>query len=325
MRAMVIRRRGGPEVLEAAEVPTPEPGPGQVRVRIRAASVNPIDTYLRAGSLPAPLGFPAVLGGDASGEVDAVGPGVTRWRVGDAVFGLLDYLRGRGTYAEHALFDEGWLAPRPAGLTDAEAASLPMVALTMWQVLRDWCGLAPGQRLLLHGGAGGIGSVGIPLARHLGLEVWTTCSAANAEACRALGATPIDYAAPTPFAGLPPMDAVVDAVGGYWLPTRGLVAKGGTFATLTTLADTAEQSMAGFAVHLARYAGARIAEPFGGLRVRWGSVKPNGEQLATIAGLVAEGALRPRVAEILPLAEVAEAHRRLEGRRVRGKLVLAVG
>ncbi|HEU4412792.1 MAG TPA: NADP-dependent oxidoreductase, partial [Polyangiaceae bacterium] len=260
------------------------------------------------------------------GTVEAVGPAVTRFAPGQRVFGMLDYVRRPGCYAELALFRDDELAPAPPALGDAALASLPLVSLTAWLALVEAGRLGRGGRVLVHGGAGGIGSVAVPIAKARGArEVVVTASAASAAACLARGADRVlDRADPAAFRApdLGRFDVILDAVGGYYPRTVGLLAPGGTFVTITSLADDDAYTFGNFVRHLGRVVWTRLAGAFGGPRVRSVGVRPNAGHLRAIADLIERGALPPPAVEALPLSAAAEAHRRIETRRTRGKLVL---
>lgn len=193
MKALAIRRYKAP--MEMMELPRPEPGPGDVLVRVRAASVNPVDYKIRDGVVKLLLSysFPLILGNDLAGDVEVVGPGVTRFKVGDAIYARLDKDR-IGAFAEYALVRETAAAWKPARLDYVQAASLPLVGLTAWQALVDVAELQAGQKVLIHAGSGGVGSFAIQLAKHLGARVATTASAKNHALVKSLGAdVAIDY------------------------------------------------------------------------------------------------------------------------------------
>ncbi|MCB9568815.1 MAG: NADP-dependent oxidoreductase [Myxococcales bacterium] len=326
MRAVVVPRRGPPEVMKLIE-DHPDPvirRPDEVLVRVRATSVNPIDTYVRGGVLPMPLRRDHILGGDACGTVEAVGAGVRRFAVGDRVFGLRDYIKGQGCYAELALFREDELAAAPAGLSDEELASIPLVGLTAYQALVDLAGLQAGERVLIHGGSGGVGSFAIQLARALGADVSATASPANAELCRELGAAEVlDYKTHE-YRRLQGLDVVFDTIGAYYLESMPLLRRGGRYVSTTVMGNDERVSLVNMLRHGMRMIGSALRAPFGGTRAGAVRVKPNGAELEKIAELLANGAIRPLVAVTLPLAEAAAAHRQSESKRTRGKIVLAI-
>lgn len=331
MRAAVIRRYGPPDVLRVEEVPPPPPpGPRDLLVRVRAASVNPVDCKIRGGGQRAliRLKLPAILGLDVSGVVEAVGPEVTRFAPGDAVFASPTHRRP-GTYAEYLLIDEREAAPKPARLSHVEAASVPLVALTAWNCLVDGIGLAPGERILVHGGTGGVGSVAVQLARHLGAEVTATCSTRNVERVRVLGAqNVVDYTREAFDAAPDAFDAVVDGLGGE-VQRRSLRAlrRGGRLSTLVTGLPEASKRFGPYlavlvvaAGMLRRSLGARLR----GRRVHHALRRSDGALLERLGALYDAGTLRPVVDRAMPLEAVAEAHRYVETGHARGKVVLTL-
>jgi alcohol dehydrogenase len=196
MKAAFIRRYGGNKVVELGELPAPQAGPGELLVAVHAASVNPVDFKIRDGMLKMiiPFGFPLILGNDLSGVVKAVGAGVTHFKPGDAVFARMDKRR-IGAFAEFAVVAEADAAAKPANLSHIEAAAVPLAGLTAWQALFEIGGLKAGQKVLIHGGSGGVGSVRHPARpHHAGATVATTVGARNADLARRLGADiVIDY------------------------------------------------------------------------------------------------------------------------------------
>jgi alcohol dehydrogenase len=193
MKALAIHRYKAR--MEMMELPQPEPGPGDLLVRVRAASVNPLDYKIRDGDVKVLLSysFPLVLGTDLAGDVEAVGPGVTKFKVADAIYSRLDQDR-IGAFAEYALVRESAAAKKPSRLDYVQAASLPLVGLTAWQALIDLAQLQAGQKVLIHAGSGGVGTIAIQLAKHLGAQVATTASAKNHALVKSLGAdVAIDY------------------------------------------------------------------------------------------------------------------------------------
>jgi NADPH:quinone reductase-like Zn-dependent oxidoreductase len=195
MKAMVIRRYGGPDVLEPGEIDSPRPGRGDVLVRVRGSSVNPVDCAIRSGMLKwiVRLRFPAVLGVDVAGEVVERGEGATRFVIGNRVFAYTGLQRGGG-YGEFAAVPEGYVAHVPSSLTWAEAGTVPGVGATAFEAFTVHAPLRPGMRVFINGGAGGVGTYAIQIARALGAEVTVTCSGAKAALVRELGAQHVvDY------------------------------------------------------------------------------------------------------------------------------------
>ncbi len=190
MRAAYVEQTGPPEAIQVGDLPRPEPGPNEVLVKVRAAALNPIDLYVRAGTVPMPLSFPFVLGSDLAGTVEAVGPGASRFRVGDRVWGSNQGLLWRqGVSAEYAAVEEDWLYPTPESVSDVDAAAKSLVGITAHLGLFDRGRLAEGETVYVAGGSGGVGSMVVQMAKAAGARVATTAgSAEGLDLCRSLGA-----------------------------------------------------------------------------------------------------------------------------------------
>ncbi|MCC8249231.1 NADP-dependent oxidoreductase [Saccharothrix luteola] len=300
MKAVVLNRFGGPETLRLEEVERPEPGPGQVRLRVRAVGVNPYDAKIRSGAMEAVFStpLPTILGLEVAGVVDAVGSDVTAWSVGDEVLGWSD----TGAYAEHALATT--VARKPVGLSWEHAVTLP-VALETTDRVFGLLGVKPGETLLVHGAAGGVGTVAVQLGVLAGLRVIGTAGPANQEHVAALGATPTTYGEGLVqrVRALAPegVDAVFDVAGKGALPAS-IELRGGT-DRIVTIAD-----------------GQAAAEL--GVVFTQGPPRRSAERLAEVAALAAEGRLVTTVGRAFPLADAAEAHRAAAEGHGRGKLVL---
>lgn len=333
MRAVRIHRYGGPEVLSLDDVPEPGPlGPRDVLVRVRASSVNPIDTKIRAGGQRGAvrLRLPWILGFDVAGEVLAVGGGVTRFRPGDAVIASPTHKRP-GCWAEQVVIEESALAPKPARWSFAEAATLPLVGLTAWRCFVDVARLQPGQRVLVQAGAGGVGTVAIQLAKHLGAWVATTASAANGELVRSLGADlVIDHRAERFEEKVEGLDVVLESVGGEVLERSVRVLRRG--GMLTSITSGLPESTKRWGPNLGLLAtGLRLGSL--AVRARLGRgvrVVPvvracDGAALTELSRLADTGVLRPVVETVLPLERIADAHRAIETGRTRGKIGIEVG
>lgn len=309
MRAIGQDVLGGPEVLRIVETERPEPGPSEVLVRVHAAGVNPTDLWHREtggllGERPVPLGW------DVSGTVEAVGLGVTVYRPGDAVYGMPRLPRPAGAYAEFLTAPARHLALRPAGLSHTEAAALPVAALTAWQSLVDTAGVGPGQRVLVHAAAGGVGHLAVQIAKARGAHVTGTASGPKRAFVKDLGADEVvDYRETDFTEAVKDVDVVLDAVGGEYGPRSLEVLRPG--GMLVSIASPAE-------AYLADAARQR------GLRAGFTIVEPDNGGLREIAALVESGRLRVHVDAVLPLAEAGRAHELLAGGTVRGKVVLAV-
>jgi NADPH:quinone reductase-like Zn-dependent oxidoreductase len=229
MKAFVVERYGDADTVRAGDVPDPQVGDDDVLVRIRAASVNPLDLKTRDGDLKAilPYRVPFVLGNDLAGEVVAVGASVTRFAVGDEVYARPDKNR-IGTFAELIAIHQDDVAAKPTTLTMEKAASIPLVGLTSWQALVERANLQPGQKVLIHAGSGGVGTIAIQLAKHLGASVATTTSTANIDLVRGLGAdVVVDYKKQAFETILHDHDVVLDTLGGETLDKSLQVLKPG--------------------------------------------------------------------------------------------------
>jgi NADPH:quinone reductase-like Zn-dependent oxidoreductase len=305
VKAAFIEQFGGPDVIKYGDLPDPVAAPGQVVVDVVAASVNGADWRVRAG-LYAETKFPLVLGRDFSGTVAALGAGVDDLEVGDAVFGVLEAGR-EGAYAEKVAITAAIVAKKPAALSHTDAAALALTGITALISIETTLRLQRGETILIQGGAGGVASVAIQIAKHIGARVITTTSAANIDYVRGLGADQvIDYTAQDFTRVVSGCDAVFDTVGG----------------------DVAQKS---FAVLRPGGRGAFIAsgmqapkperDDVTALRPAVGRARA---PLERIAELVAIGAARPPEIKLFPLSQAAEAHRVSEGRHFRGKLILQV-
>jgi NADPH:quinone reductase-like Zn-dependent oxidoreductase len=307
MKAIRIHAFGGEDALQLEELPLPAPGDGEMLVRIHAASVNPVDAKIRAGSYPAVKEdqLPYTLGRDLSGTIEKLGPGTKGFRRGDAVFAYIAI--ERGAYAEFAIVKPGEAAARPSSLDHVAAAALPLAGITAWQGLFDHGKLRTGQRVLIHGGAGGVGHLAVQFAKAHGAWVATTVSAKDVDFARELGADlVIDYKAERFENKVQDLDLVFDLIAGETQERSWkLLKKGGIL--VSTLQRPSEEKARQFGVQGTRYTAA-----------------PHGGQLAEIARLVDEGKVQPHVEKTFALAEAREAQHFLENEHVRGKLVLEV-
>lgn len=330
MKAFVLETYGEP--LRAIEMPEPVPAPHEVLVRMVASGVNHADERTRLGEFKAVfrLDLPKVMGGELSGEVIAIGEDVTGFGLGDRVYGYTGVV-GMGTWAEVVAVDAAALAPAPSSIPLADAAALPVVALTAWQALVTLGRIQPGQTVLVHGGAGGVGSAVIQLAKHLGATVATTVSADSADIVSALGADiVIDYRSEDFVARLAdtPVDIVIDTQGGT-ITTRSLqvLRRGGLVVGISGTPDPhlADQAGAGRVVKFVLTALSfrlwRQARRLG-VRYRFLLIQPDGEALATLAGLVDDGVLHPVVDRVLPFDDTLAALNQLLTGRTRGKVLV---
>ena len=331
MKAVVAKRYGGPEVLAIIERPAPEVGPTDVLITVRAASLNPLDFKVRDGKtkLVLPLKPPVALGCDVAGVVAAVGPQVTKLEVGDEVFARLEKLR-MGGLAEQVAAGEHVVARKPANASFEEAASIPLAALTSLQALRECAQATSGQRVLIHAGAGGVGSLAIQIAKILGLHVTTTTSTKNIELVRLLGADEvIDYTVEAVDAKPHDFDVVFDTLGAASeLASIRATKRGGVVVGIGGLPDAAfaKEWLPGFtrpALWLMTGKRRRAAAK-AGVRFVYLFMRPDGEQLAELAGWIDAGKLKPLIHKTYPFAEVAEAFAELERGRARGKIVVSI-
>lgn len=332
MRAALIDRYGGNDLVKVREIAVPMLGPMDLLVRVHAASVNPLDVKTRDGQLKMLLKyrFPLVLGNDLSGVVSDVGARVTRFKKGDAVYARLDKDR-IGAFAEFAVVREGAAALKPTNLTPEEAASLPLVALTAWQALVEIGQVRPNQRVLIQAGSGGVGSVAIQLAHHLGATVFTTVGQRNVELVKRLGAdVAIDYRNARFEDVAKDCDVVLDSAGGDTLvrcfecvKAGGVVVSIGNtpsaaFARswglnpiiVLVISIMARRAMAAARRHNARY--------------EYLFMRADGEQLREITKLVESGVIKPLVDKVFPLEHARDALAYTESGRATGKVVIKV-
>ena len=323
MRAVVITTPGGPEVLSLEEVPDPVPGEGEVLVEVTAAGVNPADVMQRQGFYPPPPGASPYPGLECSGRITGVGPGVSGWREGDSVCALM----AGGGYAELAAVPAGQLLPIPDGVSLADAAALPEVACTVNASVFGQARLAPGEVLLVHGGAGGIGSMAIQLAKARGAIVATTAGTPEKmERCRELGADlAISYrdddfvAAVKDFTDGRGVDVILDIIGAPYLEKNvDALATNGRLLQISTRGGVQAE------VNLGTLMRKRISIFASTLRAR-----PVAEKSVVVADvrdqvwpLVAAGQVRPVIERTLPLAEAAQAHRLIDDGSHVGKILL---
>ncbi len=307
MKAIRIERFGGLEVLELQDLPIPEPRAGEILVRNRATSVNPVDYKIRAGKYPAVTAdmLPYVLGRDCAGFVETVGPGVKAFSPGEAVFGMPGI--ERGGYAEYVILRESEAARMPRNLSFSAGGAVPSAGLTAWQGLFRHGGLKAGQRVLIHGGSGGVGHFAMQFAKAKGAYVVTTVSSAHVAFAQRLSAEQvIDYKKQRFEEVAKDIDVVFDLVAGETQERSWAVLKKGGVLVSTL----AQPSPAQAAAHQAR-----------GLRY---TAQESGADLAEIAALIDAGKVKPAVAKTFPLREAAAAQRLLEQGHAEGKIVLTI-
>ena len=315
MKAIQIKDYGDASALMVAELPTPAPAAGQVRIDVRAASVNPFDVKVRNGWLRGffPLPMPYTLGTDFAGVVSATGDGVTTLAVGDRVFGMLTPMQG-GTYAQQIVIDERLARRAPAGLSDVDAAALPLVGVTALIAVAELARVERGQRVLVHGAGGGVGGAAVMLAKDRGATVIATCGTDKCELVRSLGAdVVIDYTSGDFCASAGIVDVVIDTIGGDTnLRSYQALKRGGT---MVVVLRNDQQEMSN-RERLSQQHEVAVKEVAYDLRP---------DLLDTVRELAERGALKANVQTVLPLAQAAEAHRMIESGHTRGKIVLKIG
>ncbi|WP_098247587.1 NADP-dependent oxidoreductase [Streptomyces formicae] len=309
MRVITQQTLGGPEVLTVVEAPEPRALPTEVLVRVKAIGLNPLEARLRAGEFPLIGQPPFTLGWDISGVVEQA-PGTWRFRPGDEVFGMPLFPRAANAYAEVVSAPALHLARKPPSLSHVDAAALPIVGLTAWQGLVDLGGVTAGDRVLVHGGGGGVGHVAIQIAKALGAYVITTASGSKRAFVEGLGADEVlDYTRVDFADAVRDVDVVLDTIGGDTVErSLDVLRPGGHVVTAVAeenvaLADTYEAS---------------------GMRFSGIAVDPDPVALRGLVALVEQGRLRVHVQETFPFERVADAHRLLDAGHLRGKLVLTV-
>jgi NADPH:quinone reductase-like Zn-dependent oxidoreductase len=327
MKAVVLEEFGSAPVLRSVGRPTP--GPGEVVVRVAASGVNPLDIKIAAGAAAhARVRPPVVLGMDLAGVVTELGEGVERFQIGDEVYGMTGGVGGSpGSLAEYSAVDADLLAAKPARLSMAEAAALPLAAITAWEGLVDRAGVRPGQRVLVQGGAGGVGHVAVQLARARGATVFATGTGDSLQVIKDLGAEPIDYRATSvadyvaTATGNEGFDVIFDTVGGAALDDSFAAARTYTGHVVSIL---------GWGIHSLAplsFRGATYSGVFTLLPILTGNGRAHhGEILRSVAGLADDGAITP-ILDLRPydLASVANAHHAVASGSARGKVVVRIG
>lgn len=308
MKAVRIRSFGGPEVLELADVEKPVPHDDEVLIRVRAASINPVDYKIRSGSYPAVKQdqLPKILGRDVAGEVERCGRAVRDFKAGDTVYAMLD--SGPGGYAEYVAVRADLVAPKPAQCGYRDAAAVPLAGLTAWQGLFDHGRLRAGQRVLIHGGGGGVGHLAVQFAKAKGATVAATVGPHDVEFVRSLGADPVvDYTRERFEDQVHDVDLVLDLVSGETQERSWAILKDGG----TMISSLTQPSEAKAREHHAR------AERF--------MAHPDRDELMEIGRLIDEGRVRPHISAVFELKDAREAQVQLEQRQAQGKVVLQMG
>jgi NADPH:quinone reductase-like Zn-dependent oxidoreductase len=309
MKALTQDLLGGPEVLKVVETDVPEPGIGQVLIKVRAAVLNPADWYHRAREVFKLLDLPFTLGWDVSGVVEKVGVAVSLYKPGDEVFGLLPYPEGKGAHAEYVTGPTRAFVRKPANLTHQEAAAIPLAGLTAWQALVDTAGVQPGQRVLIHAAAGGVGHFAVQIAKALGAYVIGTASVANHGMVLGLGADEmIDYHTTDFESAVSDVDVVLETIGGEnAVRSMRTLRPGGLLMSIKRNPPEIVNSARDL-----------------GLRYEFLRVEYDHAGMDELRKLAEEGKLRPVIARTFPLAEAAKAHALGEADHVAGKLVFVM-
>lgn len=316
MRAVRYHGYGGPDALRVEEVSVPPIGPSEVLVRTAWAGVNPVDWKTRSGrGMAGLLGDPRSAGGhgvgwDVAGTVAAIGSGVTRLEVGDRVAGLVRFPAQAAAYAEYVSAPTRHLVRVPETVGLDHAAGLPLAGLTAWQMLVDTAGVAPGDRVMVIGAAGGVGHLAVQVARHLGAQVVAVTSTTKLEIVRDLGADVVIDRHTQPLTAAGPVDIVIDAVGGDYLTTAREVLQPNGLLLTAPSGPTEAQFVAAEAV---------------GVRLRWMLVEPDRADTESLMRLYEDGHLRCLIAERRPLEQAGELHRIGEQGRTIGKLLVEIG
>jgi NADPH:quinone reductase-like Zn-dependent oxidoreductase len=308
MKAWRVNGFGSPDAMTLEEIARPMPGAGEILVKVNAAGVGPWDGWIRSGHSVLPQPLPLTLGSDLSGTVAAIGDGVTDFAVGEAVYGVTN-ARFTGAYADFAVASAGMIAGKPDSLTDAEAASVPVIAVTAWQALFEQARVGQGQTVLIHGAVGNVGTYAVQFARQSGARVIATAGTGDIEIVRSLGAdVVVDYKTQRFEDAVHDVDVVIDLVGGETQERSFAVLKqGGLLVSAVSKPDQA------------------LAERYG-VRALFFLVEVTTMHLTRIAEMIDAGELTVNVGKVLPFADARIAHEMLEGARPhpRGKIVLSV-
>lgn len=326
MRAMIIRKPGDYNVFEAAEMPEPTAGKGQVRIQVKATSINPLELKIREGAVAAGPDYPAILNADVGGIVDQVGEGVNHFKIGDVVIGCAGGLKGnQGALADLMVADERLITHAPTNLSLEEASVLPLVFMTAWTALVERCNIQPGEKVLIHGGTGGVGHVAIQLAKARGAQVYTTVSSdEKAAIAESLGADEVinykqesvdDYKQRlTEGKGFP---VVFDTVGGKSLDDSFAAASvNGRVVSINTRSSHDLSLLHGKSLTL--------HVVFRALPLLMGiGIEAERSRLAALTQLVEAGQLKPLIAEkTFGIHQVADAHAYLDSGQAKGKILL---
>jgi NADPH:quinone reductase-like Zn-dependent oxidoreductase len=313
MEAIILETAGGIENLKLADIPKPTVQNKEVLIKVKAISINPVDIKTRMGkSLYDELKKdpPIILGWDVSGEVAEVGPGVTQFKTGDEVFGMVNFPGHGKAYAEYVVSPASQLAVKPAGISHADAAAATLAALTAWQALVTHANVKKGQKVLIHAAAGGVGHYAIQIAKHLGAYVIGTSSAANKDFVIGLGADEhIDYKAQRLEDIVKDVDFVLDSMGESTVDASvAITKKGGTVILLPSgVSDEKLKELNSGGVNCYRIL-----------------VKSNGDDMKQLAELLEKGIVKSHVSRVFPFEKMTEAHLQIESGRTIGKIIVTI-
>ncbi|MGU3360472.1 zinc-dependent alcohol dehydrogenase family protein [Methylobacterium sp. M6A4_1b] len=316
MKAMVLTRFGGPDSFALRNLPDPRPGPRQVRVAVHATSINPLDCQIRRGDYVEEVELPAIIGQDVSGVVDQIGSAVTEFSVGDEVYYTSKIFGGPGSYAEYHVADVDIVARKPVNISHAQAASVGLVGVTVWEGLVERARLQVTETILIHGGAGGVGAIAVQVAKAVGARVLATARGSDAALVEGLGASAVidfereDYVdAVNRLTGGRGVDVVLDTLGRDTLARSPRILR--EDGRVVTLVDTATPQ--------------NLIDAWGrNATYHFVFSRQNRSKLDALTRLIDQGLVVPQVGSEFPLGEVARAHARSEEGRMRGKIVLRV-
>lgn len=330
MKAFVINRYGKKEMGHIADVPEPKLGEEDILIQVHAASINPLDLKIRSGEfkLILPYELPLILGNDAAGTVVRTGSHVSRFKVGDEVYARPNKDR-IGTFAEYIAINQSDAAIKPSNLSMQQAAAIPLAALTAWQALVDVAKVKPGQRIFIQAGSGGVGSVAIQIAKHLGAFVATTTSTSNVEWVKALGAdVVIDYKTQDITAELSDYDVVLNSLGNQELiQSLKILKRGGILVSISGPPTPAFADEIGLnwivkqVIKLISYGIRKKAEQRG-INYVFLFMRANGNQLSKITQLIEQGSIRPVIDRIFSFSAIADALAYAELGNAKGKTII---
>ena len=330
MKAFVINRYGKKEMGHIADVPEPKLGAEDILIQVHAASINPLDLKIRSGEfkLILPYELPLILGNDAAGTVVRTGSHVSRFKVGDEVYARPNKDR-IGTFAEYIAINQSDAAIKPSNLSMQQAAAIPLAALTAWQALVDVAKVKPGQRIFIQAGSGGVGSVAIQIAKHLGAFVATTTSTSNVEWVKALGAdVVIDYKTQDITAELSDYDVVLNSLGNQELiQSLKILKRGGILVSISGPPTPAFADEIGLnwivkqVIKLISYSIRKKAEQRG-INYVFLFMRANGDQLSKITQLIEQGSIRPVIDRIFSFSAIADALAYAELGNAKGKTII---